>query len=273
MAKDLIIVRAGKRSLHHTWLDTSTARDWDLLVSPYEDLPRQQSGIFLSDPIKASGKYLALAILMNEWQAWRNYRYVALIDDDIFASQQTWSRFFELCSQFGVKLAQPALSQDSFFSHTVTVRNTEFVARRVSFVEAMNPCFRVDVFSEFLNTFGLSESGAGWGLDFLWAKKLAYKDIFVMDETPVLHTRPLSSHADPDRHARLNNEMGRIMHDHQAPWFMKSFSGILSNGKEIHESDSQFLYLLLRGYQRVFDNAPDRLSEMIRLQFAGMPNG
>jgi len=227
LAKDLIILRAGKNSLHHTWFDRDNSpRSWELLVCPCEEIPPQPpelSGVLVSEVVPAPAKWAALKLLLNDWRDWRDYRYMALVDDDLIASQQTWTRFFERCAQFGAKLAQPALLEDSFFSHSVTVRNTEFMARRVSYVEIMMPCFRTDVFSELLPTLDQSESGEGWGLDFLWSKKLGYKDIFVVDETTVLHTRSLRSHGDPELHKKLNAEMVKIMQANQVPWLQDAF--------------------------------------------------
>jgi hypothetical protein len=273
--KDLIIVRAGNGSLHPCWLDrNNSARTWDLLVCPHEELaskPSPNAGVLVSSVIDAPAKYIALKTLLGSWHDWRNYRYVVLADDDLFASQQTWSRFFERVAQIGAKLAQPALAESSHFSHSVTVRNTEFVARRVSFVEAMTPCFRVDVLDELRSTFDLSASGEGWGLDFLWSKMLGYTDVLVIDETPVLHTRPLRSHGNPELHNRLNGEMATIMRDHQVPFLLKTFAGILPNGEEIAEGDAAFLYRLFRGYERVFAQDPKRFDEMIRLQLMPAP--
>ena len=277
MAKDLIIVRAGKSSLHHSWFNRDNSpRSWELLVCPYEDIPPQPagiSGLLVSDVIDAPAKWKGLKILLNEWPEWHDYRYVLLADDDLFASQQTWSRFFDRCAQFGAKHAQPGLLENSYFSHSVTVRNTEFVARRVSYVEVMMPCFRTDILPEMLATFDLSESGEGWGIDFLWSKKLGYKDVFVIDETPVLHTRSLRSHANPGLHRTLNDEMTKIMRDNQVPWLLKTFAGILPSGEEIAEGHAAFLYRLFRGYERMFAQDPRRFDELIRLQLAPSPAG
>lgn len=271
MTRDLIIVRAGRRSLHHTWLDPNEPRSWDLLISPYEEIPAPTGDVLISEIIDAPAKWKGLRILLNEWQAWRSYRYILLADDDLLATQQTWSRFFARCAQLGAKLAQPGLLETSFFSHSLTVRNLEFIARRVSFVEVMMPCFRGDVLAELIATFDLSPSGEGWGLDLLWPKKLGYQDVFVIDETPVLHTRKMRSHGDPELQRRLDGEMLKILKDNQVPWLMKTFAGILPGGEEIVEGHESFLYRLFRGYERIFAQDPKRFNEMIQLQLARGP--
>jgi hypothetical protein len=44
LTKDLMIVRAGPRSLHPTWLDPGKARNWDLFICPYEEVPPPPAG-------------------------------------------------------------------------------------------------------------------------------------------------------------------------------------------------------------------------------------
>jgi hypothetical protein len=268
LARDLIIVRAGKRSLHSTWLEADTPRNWDLLLCPYEEIPPQPAGALIYDVIPGE-KFRGLAVLLKEWLGWRDYRYVMFADDDIYATQETWSLFFERCAKFGARHAQPALSETSFFSHTVTVRNSEFVARRVSFVEVMLPCFRNDVMPEIPATFGLT--AVGYGIDLLWSKMLSYKDVFVIDETPVLHTRRLRGHRDRELGRKWDVELFQFLRDNQIPWLMKTFAGILPSGEEIAEGHAAFLYRLFRGYEHVFAQDPRRFDETIRLQFAENP--
>src|SRR5262245_36371029 len=70
LAKDLIIVRAGKRSLHHTWLDRDNSpRSWELLVCPYEEIPPQPAGVnglLVSEVVPAPAKYAALRMLLKD---------------------------------------------------------------------------------------------------------------------------------------------------------------------------------------------------------------
>ena len=273
MAKDLIIVRASKRSLHNVWLDSKTPRPWDLLICPYEDIPSSQpEGVYLSEVIPASKwKWGALDILLNEWQEWRKYRYVLLADDDLLASQDTWSKFFERCAHYGAQLAQPGLRFGSYFSHPMTMQSTQFAARRVSFVEIMMPCFRSDVLAQLQATFKISPSGSGLGLDLLWAKQLEYKHLFIIDETAVHHTRPVHG-AYPERLNEFRREAADIVRRFQVPWLMKTFAGYLPGGQEVPERDGSFLYRLFQGHAHIFEAEPKRFEEMMRLQLeAGNP--
>jgi hypothetical protein len=149
---------------------------------------------------------------------------------------------------------------------------TEFVSRRVGYVEVMTPCFATDVLAELLKTLELSETGSGWGLDFVWAKRLRYQQLFVIDETAVLHTRPVAS-AYTERLKQFSAEALKIMRKHQAPKILKSFSGFRSDGSEINEGDRTFLYRLFHGYERIFAEKPERFTEMLKLQLTPFDPG
>jgi hypothetical protein len=271
LTKDLTIVRAGPRSLHPTWLDPGKARNWDLFICPYEEVPPPPvgaTGLLVSQVIPGT-KWSGLKVLLQKWQGWRDYRYVMLADEDLFATQDTWSRFFEKCAACGAKLAQPAFAEDAPYRHWLTVRNTEFTTRRVSCVEFATPCFRAEVLADLLTTFDLSTTG--WGLDFLWGRRLDYKDLFVIDETPVISTRPFNADRDPELHQTAQADLNRFMRDNKVPWMLKTFSGMHLSGPEIPADHEVFLYRLFRGYERMFERNPKRVEEVFRLQLAPVP--
>jgi hypothetical protein len=41
MRKNLILARVGKNSLHRCWIDQGKARDWDLYLCPFQEIPPQ----------------------------------------------------------------------------------------------------------------------------------------------------------------------------------------------------------------------------------------
>jgi hypothetical protein len=268
VTKDLIIVRAGARSLHSLWLDDGKARNWDLFVCPAEEVPSPQAGAtgMLMSQVIPGSKWEGLKVLLQKWQGWRDYRYVMLADQDLVARQGTWSLFFEKCAAYAAKLAQPAFIEDAPYRHWLAVRNTEFNARRVSCVEAVTPCFHTDALAELLPTFDLSMTG--WGLDFLWGARLAYKDVFVIDETPVMSTRPFNIDRDPLLHKAAQDDLGRFMRENKLPWLLKTFSGFHGSGSEMPATNDAFLYRLFRGYEQMFEQNPKRMEEAFRLQLA-----
>ncbi len=231
-------------------------------------MPAGATGLLVSQVIPGT-KWDGLKVLLQKWQGWRDYRYVMLADEDLFATQDTWSRFFEKCAACGAKLAQPAFAEDAPYRHWLTVRNTEFTTRRVSCVEFATPCFRADVLADLLTTFDLSTTG--WGLDFLWGRRLDYKDLFVIDETPVISTRPFNADRDPELHQTAQADLNRFMRDNKVPWMLKTFSGTHLSGSDIPADHEVFLYRLFRGYERMFERNPKRVEEVFRLQLAPSP--
>ncbi len=267
---NLIIVRThgARPSMYPLWVQGDPKRNWDLYVCPYAEKPAQlghsgenmpgyvepafgEAKTTIGDVIPGH-KMIGLRTLLNSWSDWRSYKYIMLSDDDLFAMPGTWSRFFNRVTKYNAKLAQAALTEDSFFSFGFTIRNTEFVARRVSYVQDMMPCFRVDVLTEFLPTFDqATEMGNGWGLDYLWAERLGHKDIFIIDETPVTHSRPGNFTA--ERFAAGQQELRRISGKQFGQWVQRSYAGIDRSGNEIRETDPRFLDRLMRGYRTLFE--------------------
>ena len=267
---NLIIVRThgARPTMWPLWLDGDPTRNWDLWVSPYAakpDIPgytinnmpgyvgRQTSAAkTVVGDVLPGQKWVALNQLLQTWPDWRNYHYVLLTDDDLFAMPGTWSKFFDRVAKYNARIAAPALTEDSFFSFGFTIRNTAFVARRVSYIEMMAPCFRIDTLTELAPTFGLAtEMGNGWGLDYLWAQRLKHRDLFILDETPVTHSRPGSF--TPERFAAGQKELLRISGCSFGQWVQKSYAGIGKSGEEMRETDPRFLDLLMQGYRTLFE--------------------
>ena len=177
--------------MHYAWLDGDLDRNWDLFVSPYRNvLPAYGHHDIQTGKIRSAKKFAALHELLTQDEWWSNYRNVMLVDEDIFAMPETWSRFFDIADTLPITMAAPALTPNSIASHPVTVQQPGCCVRRVSFIESMMPCFRVNTLAALLPTFTADPTGVGWGLDYVWAKLVEYHGIYVVDATPVTHWRP-----------------------------------------------------------------------------------
>jgi hypothetical protein len=141
----------------------------------------------------------------------------------------------------------------------------------VTFVEIMLPCFRADVLHDLLWTLDLTDTGMGWGLDALWPKLLGYQDIHVMDETPVLHTRPVGQMRDPDLDHRVRAEMDAIVERFDCPFHFKTLDATTLDGRVISDPDPALLQTLVAGYASVFAREPDQREPFIQRQAAPSP--
>jgi hypothetical protein len=183
---NLLFVRAGENSLHPRLIAEDPQRNWDCCVSWYTP-PRQEA---LAE-IYSQGGFNKLDGFLEFWRQHpqsRDYRYVMLMDDDVYLRPGDLSRFFSLCEHYQTYLAQPALR---WFTHTTLnalVRNPVCVLRRVTFVEVMAPTFSAAALQALIPTFGLTRST--WGTDVAWAGTVAGQHpIYVVDATPMDHTR------------------------------------------------------------------------------------
>jgi hypothetical protein len=199
----LTFVRAGADSLHGRLIAQEPQRNWDCCVSWYVTPRTEAVAEFYSH-----GGFNKLDGFLEFWRQrprpW-DYRFVLLMDDDVYLKPGDLSRFFTLCEHYGTYLCQPALR---WFTHTTInalVRNPACVLRRVSFVEVMAPCFSQAALEELLPTFGMTRST--WGTDLAWAGTIAGRHpICVIDAVTMDHTR--TGDGRPTAFYRKLSEMG-----------------------------------------------------------------
>lgn len=192
--RNLVIVRAGDSSLHPHWLDGTSERSWDILISYFGDDPDRYRE---PDVIRIDGKgpkWPALQTLIeSEHERIERYDYVWLPDDDIECRSSDIDRIFELMRKYALTFAQPALTASSYFTWPITIWNPSARVRYTNFVEIMVPCFEREFLMRCVPS--MAENLSGWGLDFLWSEMAAERPrrVAVLDAVRVRHTRPIGS--------------------------------------------------------------------------------
>jgi hypothetical protein len=191
--KNLVVLRAGDQSLHTGWLAGPGPRDFDILVSYYgktEGHHRDTADLWEHRP---GPKWSCIGeLLVERPELIERYEHFWFPDDDLAADTLSINRMFALFQGFGLKLAQPSLTQDSYRSWPQLLQREHSVLRRVAFVEVMAPLFTRSSLRQCLPSF--SESRSGWGLDWVWPQVLGgHQDglIGVIDAVAVKHTRPV----------------------------------------------------------------------------------
>ena len=187
MNKFLVIARVGDNSLHSNWLGNS--KNFDLFLSYFGD----ESNKYMEqceyyEQVKGGKRPILAKIIENNWDIISKYDAVWLPDDDLLADAKTISRMFNFFAAFDLSLAQPALSMNSYFSHSSLLQQTDTIIRRTNFIEVMAPIFSQECLRKLKHTF--SQSQSGWGLDNLWPY-LIKENIAIIDATPITHTRPV----------------------------------------------------------------------------------
>ena len=191
----LVVLRAGDESLHPWWFlnGRTGSRNWDLHISYFGDLRRpfrnRSSDVTLSFE-KGTKSIGTVACLEKLGQRIDDYDWVWLPDDDLLADLPTLNRFFEIVAEYDLDLAQPALGAGSYVAYPITVRRPHMRLRYTTFVEVMAPCFSREALGICLPFLGATISS--WGLNWLFPRLLGYprRGIAIVDETPVIHSRP-----------------------------------------------------------------------------------
>ena len=263
---NLVIARVGQKSLHPSWLTPGTSRNWDLYLCPFQQLPPQESLDLTVGDVIVGPKWSGLRELLNNWAGWRNYRHIWLPDDDIFASQETIDRMFNLADALSLELCAPALHESSYYAHYSTMRNGRCFARRTGFVEIMVPCFSRRALENLLPTLDLSSTGWGWGLDSLWPKLLDYRNTGVIDSTPVLHTRPVGAFRDEELGRRVLAESDRIMEQYDCAQVHQTFAAIGPDLQTLDTSPEALTAMLADGWSYLLKSNPAVLPWLVRAQ-------
>ncbi len=248
--RGLVIVRCGRNSLHDRWRQGARTAEWDLQLVPY------QAGDAAWPPVIPGHKWDGLARYLAADRRWQDYDYIWLPDDDLETDGDAIAALFDACRARNAPLAQPALTEDSYWSYIITLANRSFAERETSFVEVMAPVFRRDFLAQVLPTFGLSHRGAGWGLSWLWAAPLRYRDNWIFDRITVRHARPVGALRNKALDLELYNAMQDLMARHGLRPLRRTLRAWDADGR-LHEADEgPFLLRYLQGYSYVIEAQP-----------------
>lgn len=196
--KNLVLATAGARSLHRQWMGDPAARSYDVWLNCYEPAALEA---FRGDPVRlfdARGtmKWPGMArTLEAAGPEVERYDAVWFPDDDVAIDPAGIEALFSHVHALGLALAQPALSDASYFSAALTLRCPGFTVRFTNFVEVMAPVFSRDALARCRATFPRSQSG--WGLDWVWPRILGdpADRVGVVDAVEMTHTRPVAQGA------------------------------------------------------------------------------
>ena len=182
----LAFFRAGNISTHQRLLAENPDRNWDCCVSWYVPPPEEHlAEYYLEGGFNKFGGFLEF--WNRRPQPWP-WRYVAIIDDDVYLRPGALSRLFEMSDRYATYLTQPALNWFTYTTINVLVRNPACVMRHLNFIEAMAPCFSTAALEDLVHTFSWSRSV--WGIDVAWAYLARDRHkLYVLDDVTMDHTR------------------------------------------------------------------------------------
>ena len=187
----LVISRVGANSLHRQWLPKN--RSFDVLLSYYERGVEVEPSDGVLVEFRSGSKVVGYGQVIREYEALiRRYRYVALFDDDLATNAPSLLQLFHMSEQHGLKIAQPSLDHQSYFTYACLLQHKGFILRHVNFIEMMCPIFRSDI---LLDLAPLFELGFESGIDLVWSALIhrAPEDFAVIDSINVRHMRPVGA--------------------------------------------------------------------------------
>ncbi len=194
-SRNLVIVRAGDKSLHRGWGANDPGCEFDLIVSYYGTDPSAFRLPYENRVDYKGGKWDGIHALLTERpELLDRYRYIWFPDDDLEADRATIEALFTNMRRLDLHVAQPALTLDSYYTHLPFLRCKSFEFRLVDRIEVKAPCMRADIAAKMLPLF--KHSMSGFGLDSLWTR-LAEQNLgtsAVFDALPVRPTRPVGIH-------------------------------------------------------------------------------
>lgn len=191
----LLISRIGPRSLHSRWLGElglgvpDAPRGFDVLLSAYDPAVTATEGEGIMFEVRPGSKVAGYGGLLREHRALlARYDYVALFDDDLLIESTDLTRLFTIVREHKLKIAQPALTPESYFTYAALLRHPGFVLRYMSYIEMMCPIFRADVLERLIPLFELGHES---GIDIIWSNLVWEhpRDFAVIDAVPVVHTQ------------------------------------------------------------------------------------
>jgi len=211
--RNLVVVRAGKDSLHSQWLDAGQDRNWDLVVSLYDpDAEFDHDDEILVVKCRG-GKWDGLYEFFSKSDVLRRYEYIWLPDDDIVTRSRDIDALFDAMRRFNLCIGQPSLTRDSFYTHFVLLSCPGFQLRFTNFIEIMVPCLEVGLLKIVLEDFRGSMSG--YGMDSIWCR-LSHEPFYksaIFDQIAVRHTRPIggSLRVNMTKHGYTAQDEGRTL--------------------------------------------------------------
>jgi len=232
----LLISRIGRRSLHRYWLARED-RTYDVFLSRYDEAAAEPHSSGVTCEFRPGSKVAGYhRLLQDNAGLWRHYDYVALFDEDLAANPDVIDRMFAIGAAANLKIFQPALSHDSYFSYAALLRNACYRLRHVNFVEMMCPVFRSDILERVLPLFGLEYES---GIDLVWCNAVAETpfDFAVIDAAPVRHTEPVGGRKQDNGFGsgrRYEDDIAGVLARYGIPWLpCVPYAAVTRSGRTI----------------------------------------
>lgn len=189
--KHLMILRCGKNSLHKAWIH-HIRKIMDIAFVYFDDSDFSNDKPTYSYFVEGTKLSGAHDFIVNHPKIIEQYDYFWIFDDDIHIPYQSAKGIIDFIKKYKPTLCAPSLTQDSYFTHPMTLQQPSLFLRGTDFVEVMVPIMS----KKFLkDTTDQMKEFPMWGIERYWQYLLwEHQEIaFIFDQWPVIHTRPVGT--------------------------------------------------------------------------------
>lgn len=168
--------------------------DFDYLIFVYDDTEFEEEIFRCCKFIYEKGLrwYFMKKYVTPEYCS--KYDYLFFWADDIDVDGFSYKQFLEVMQKNNLEIAQPALTPDSYFGVPMTVQVKKYkVGRYTDYVEQMIPVFTPEAWRKYWGMMASDYNFWGWGYGQLAKAYCKYKNMGILDCTPVRHCRPVGS--------------------------------------------------------------------------------
>jgi len=211
MKKNLLIVPAGPNALFQQWSDYSNC-NFDLAVLNWSSAPLTNLEHAAYVETTPGQKWKIVADFAGKHNV-DQYEYIWILDDDCLTTPEGIEVTFNLCKEYNLDMAQPALTPDSDRTHPSTFLIPGAKLHYTNTVEIMCPIFSQRAWPVCSEHFGKMPLGVGYGLEGYWSDVLESATsitkfggrVAVIDVYPVKHTKRVTG---PAEYARMGIDPG-----------------------------------------------------------------
>jgi hypothetical protein len=192
--RNLVFFRCGRNSVHYGLYPLPAERNWDCMLSFYEDHQPEdlvQAEYVLSGSLSkwhgfAQARFETPELRLDE------YEYVFLVDDDVRpGAVGDIDRLFDIAREQQFAVCQPSLSASSHAFWEITRHHPSWHVRYTTFVECMAPVFSAAAIEALRDDLCAAVSGCGLDLIIHTALADRHGRLGVIDAVVVAHEKPV----------------------------------------------------------------------------------
>ena len=182
---------------------------YDFLLFVWDDNAKLSHDVFKKAKIiREKGCKFQFAKKYITEEVAHRYEHIFLWDDDVDVEDFSFENFLDIFRRNRLELAQPALSDNSFYSFDITKRVPAHTGRFTDFVEIMVPVFTPSAWLKYSQMIDLGWNLWAWGTDNIAKTFCGYRRMGIIDTESVRHMKEIITPAI----AALNHKQFLEMH-------------------------------------------------------------